>query len=334
MKARSLALAISLFLPFLLITPTHAKANPLICVAYDEGGRGDQSFNDAAAVGLEKAQKAGAFTLESAVTDGSAADRERRVRAFATKRCDLIIAIGAGYAPTIRALASEYPTQQFAILNDSSIEGANVTSIIFAESQGAYLAGFSAALISKSKRVAMVASSNQSSLYIDGFQAGVQAAKKSVTPMVRYTSGAGSAETRELIAAGADVIFVTLPNSSSAVFRAVVSANTQKGRKSTGAIGMIGLVPDQFLAITPANQRFLYATVVKRVDVAIADLISKTILDRQYLDILDFQKGIYGIRYGINNDGITFTTFLPALTAQTPAINRAALQGAKILPTN
>ncbi len=318
----------------LVTSPSYAKANPLICIAYDQGGRGDQSFNDAAAVGLDKAQRAGVFTLETAVTDGTATDRERRVRAFVTKRCDLIIAIGSGYAPTVRLLASEFPSQQFAILNDSSIEGANVTSIVFAESQGAYLAGFSAALISKSKRVAMIATANQSSLYLDGFQAGVQAAKKAVTPMVRYANGNGVAETRELITAGADVIFVTLPGSSAALFRTIVAANTQRGRKNVGPVGMIGLVPDQFLAIAPANQRFLYANVLKRVDVAIEDLISKTILDRQYLDVLDPQRGVYGIRYGIANDGISFTTFLPALTALTPAINRAAVQGAKILSTS
>ena len=326
-------LAVSTFLLSLTTLPAAvASDKPLICLAYDEGGRGDQSFNDAAALGLQKAQKKSAFTLETVVTDGSTQDREKRLRSFAAKKCEIIIAIGAGYASTVDFLASEFPNEQFAILNDASIENASVASLVFSEPQGAFLAGLSAALVSKSGKVAMIAAPNQSVSYEAGFKAGVLASKKRVSSLVRYVEGPGQAETRALIAAGVDVIYLALPGSNSAVLKAIVSVNQLKIRKGENIVGLIGVAPDQFLSVTPANQKFIYATVVKRVDIVIDDIIAKILSGDFYSDILDSDKGIYGFEYGISGNAISLTTYLPALTALTPTINRLAPQGAKIKP--
>lgn len=315
----------------LISTPAALAADkPLICLAYDEGGRGDQSFNDAAALGLQKAQRSASFIVETVVTDGSSQDREKRIRSLAVKKCAIIIAIGSGYAPTFDRLSSEYPDSQFAILNDASIESADVASIIFSEVQSAYLAGLSAALVSKSGKVAMIAAPRQSASYEAGFKAGVQASKKKVSSSVKYVEGTGQSETRALIAAGADVIFLALPGSNSSVFRTIVSSNQSKLRKGENIIGLISVAPDQFLSVTPANQKFIYATVVKRVDIAVEDLIEKTLSGNFYTDILDGEKGIYGFEYGIAGGAISLTTYLPALTALAPVINRLALQGAKL----
>jgi basic membrane protein A and related proteins len=322
----------SLALPLISIPSAVATDKSLVCLAYDEGGRGDQSFNDAAALGLQRAEKKAPFTLETVVTDGSGQDREKRLRSLGLKKCKIIIAIGSGYAPTIRLLSSEFPNSQFAILNDASIESADVASIIFSESQSAFLAGLSAALVSKSGKVAMLAIPNQSSSYKVGFKAGVLAAKKKVSPLVRYVEGTGQAETRALITAGADVIFLALPGSNSAVLKAIVSSNQQRTRKGENIVGLIGVAPDQFLSVTPANQKFIYATVVKRVDIVIEDLIEKTLNNDFYTDVLDAEKGIYGFQYGISGSAISLTTYLPALTALSPVINRLALQGSKIKP--
>jgi basic membrane protein A len=309
-----------------------ASDKPLICLAYDEGGRGDQSFNDAAALGLQKAQKKEAFTLETVVTDGSSQDREKRLRSLAAKKCEIIIAIGAGYASTVDLLASEFPNEQFAILNDASIENAGVASLVFSEPQGAFLAGLSAALVSKTGKVAMIAAPNQSVSYEVGFKAGVLASKKRVSSLVRYVEGPGQAETRALMAAGVDVIYLALPGSNSAVLKAIVSGNQLKIRKGENIVGLIGVAPDQFLSVTPANQKFIYATVVKRVDIVIEDIIAKILSGNFYSDVLDADKGIYGFEYGISGNAISLTTYLPALTALTPTINRLAPQGVKLKP--
>lgn len=329
MKIRALFAGIAV-ISAIFVAPAQA-ANLTIGIAYDIGGRGDRSFNDAAALGLEKAQKQLSFTVEPVVTDGSTADRERRVRALITKSCNPIIVVGAGYAPTIQALAVEFPNTQFAILNDASIDALNVTSLIFADTQGAFLAGYSAAMVSKSGKVAMLASASQADLYHDGFLAGVLASKKTVSSSVRYVNGSTVTAAKLAMDAGADVIFVARPGSNSEVFAAIVARNTSKTKiKGARNVGMISIEPDQYVTVTSATKKYLYATVVKHVDKAMYDVIAKAVSGKQYLDVLDANAGIYGHRYTVLGGGISFTTYLPALTALTSEINKAAAQAAKI----
>ena len=329
MKLRALVATFAI-ISAIFVAPAQAS-NLTIGIAYDIGGRGDRSFNDAAALGLEKAQKQFNFTVEPVVTDGTTADRDRRVRALIAKNCDPIIVVGSGYAPTIQALAVEFPNTQFAILNNATIDALNVTSLIFADVQGAYLAGFSAALASKSGKVAMVAATNQADLYQNGFLAGVTAAKKSVSASIRYVNGSTVAAAKQAIDGGADVLFIARPGSNSEVFAEIVARNTAKKKsKNFKSVGMISIEPDQYVTVTSATKKYLYATVVKHVDKAMYDVIAKAVSGKQYLDVLDGAAGIYGHRYTVVGGGISFTTYLPALTSATAAINQAAAQAAKI----
>jgi basic membrane protein A len=329
MKLRALVASLAV-ISTVFVAPAQAS-NLTIGIAYDIGGRGDRSFNDAAALGLEKAQKQFNFTVEPVVTDGTTADRDRRVRALIAKNCDPIIVVGSGYAPTIQALAVEFPNTQFAILNDATIDALNVTSLIFADVQGAYLAGFSAAFASKSGKVAMVAATNQADLYQNGFLAGVLAAKKSVTSSIRYVNGSTVAAAKQAMDGGADVLFIARPGSNSEVFAEIVARNTAKKKsKNFKSVGMISIEPDQYVTVTSATKKFLYATVVKHVDKAMYDVIAKAVSGKQYLDVLDGAAGIYGHRYTVVGGGISFTTYLPALTSATAAINQAAAQAVKI----
>ena len=330
MKIRALLIAASLAVTTLVAAPATA-ANLTIGIAYDIGGRGDRSFNDAAALGLEKAQKEFTFTVEPVITDGTSTDRDRRVRALIAKNCNPIIVVGSGYAPTIQALAVEFPNTQFAILNDASIDALNVTSLIFADTQGAYLAGFSAAVASKSGKVAMIANANQADIYQNGFLAGVLASKRTVSSMIKYVNGSSTSATKQAMDAGADVIFIARPGSNSEVFSSIVARNVAKSKvKSYRAVGMITIEPDQYLTVTSATRKFLYATVVKHVDKAMYDVIAKAVSGKQYLDVLDGNAGIYGHRYTVVGGGITFTTYLPAVTAASAAINKAAATASKI----
>ena len=326
MKTRLLLIAAILATALM---PVSASAEPALTVgvAYDIGGRGDRSFNDASHAGLEKAQKQFDFELVPVVTDGSSADREKRIRSLIAKNCDPIIAIGSGYAPTLQALAVEYPSTHFAIINDASVAALNVTSVIFADNQGAFLAGFSAAQLSKSGKVAMIANPDQADIYKDGFAAGVAAAKRKVIPIVKYVSGSYSLATTQVLDAGADIVFVTTQGSDSEILKVIAS----RGAKKKGApIGMINVEPDQFITITNSTKRFLLATVIKRVDKAMYDIVALSLAKRQYLDILDENAGIYGRRYGITGGGIELTVRSNSLLRLSSAINAAAATAEKI----
>jgi basic membrane protein A len=327
MKIRSILLAVVLGAS-LVSAPAYAATQLNVGVAFDIGGRGDKSFNDAAAAGLEKAQKQFDFNVEAVVTDGTSTDREKRIRSLITKKCNPIVAIGAGYAATLQALAVEFPNTQFAIINDASVAALNVTSVVFADTQGAYLAGFSAAQVSKSGKVAMIANPDQADLYKDGFSAGVFASKKKVIPIVKYVSGSYSLATSQVLDAGADVVFAATQGSNSEIFRVIVARNAKKKGSN---IGLINIEPDQYITVTSATKKFLFASVVKRVDKAIYDVIALSSAKRAYLDILDGDAGIYGRRYGITGGGIEFTIRSKELAVLSDSINVAAATAEKIL---
>ena len=323
-----LRMALACALIFGVLTPAPSSADTAtIGVAYDLGGRGDKSFNDATAAGLEKAKKSLDFGIEAVVTDGTSEDRDKRIRSLITKKCALIIAVGEGYGPTLQALAFEFPNTQFAIINDASVAAVNVSSIIFAETQGAYLAGFSAAQISQTGKVAMIANTNQADLFKNGFAAGVLASKKRVIPIVKYVSGSYSLAASQVISVGADVIYLSTQGSDAEVFKVIVSNNVKKSAKK---VALINVEPDQYLAVTSQTKKYLAATVVKRVDKAIIDIISKSLSGDQFLDYLDLDAGLFGTRYGIDGGGIEFTIRSKELLAKSDAINIAAATAEKI----
>jgi len=310
---------------FSLIAVPEAVASSKICIAYDTGGLGDRSYNDATLAGVKKAQSQYSFTFESVVTDGTSADRTKRIRSLTSKSCSTIIAVGSQYAKIIEPLANDLPNAHFAIIGDASIPALNVTSIIFSENEAAFLAGYSAALASKSGRVAMVTTPSNADGYENGFLLGVAAAKKSVRSFVRYTATQSAVSAKALISLGIDVIYDATTGSADGLFEAIVKANTAKNRKKNAPeINLIITEPDLYLNVTPATSKYLIASVVKRVDIAVSAIIGKAIADSQLSDIIDAEAGIYGQRYGIINKGIEIVIKSKTLAAQTAAINAAA----------
>ena len=328
MKKTFNVLFASALMTSVLIAPIAHASSPVICLAYDTGGPGDSSFNDAAQAGLKVAAKNLQFTLETTVTSGDAKDRTDRLTALVKKNCTIVIAVGTGYAATLKQLSQEFPETQFAILNDATVDALNVTSIVFADVQGAYLAGYAAALASKSGKVAMVGYASQRELFEKGFTPGAKAAKKSITTSVRYISSSASKETSSLVRSGHDVIYLTTTGSATEVFSAIVSSNN--ARKNKPAAGIITVEPDQFLSVTTSTKKLVLATVIKRVDLALIDLLTKTLEGSSLYDEVDPVLGVYGHRYGISDKSIEITLRSPALISKTSAVNTASIAASKL----
>lgn len=323
MKLR-VALAVSAIALSAIAAP-HASAATNICIAYDTGGPGDRSYNDATLAGIKKAQNQYTFTFESVVTDGTNADRSKRLRTLTSKGCATIIAVGGQYAKVIEPLAVEFPNTQFAIIGDASIAALNVTSIIFSQNEAAFLAGYSAALSTKSGRVAMVTTPSSADAYENGFLPGVLAAKKNVRSFVKYTATESALSAKALITLGIDVIYDATTGSADGLFEAIVKANTSKSRKkSAPEVSLIITEPDLYLNVLPTTSKYLIASVVKRVDIAVSAIIGKAVNNSQLSDVIDAKAGIYGHRYGIADKGIEIVIKSKALAAQSAAINAAA----------
>src|SRR4051794_41868978 len=113
-------------------------------MAYDVGGRGDQSFNDSAAAGLDKAKTDFGITAdESEATDGEAESaREERLVTFAEAGYDPIIAVGFAYAEAGGKGGGQDPHTPLAIIDDSTLaDKPEVARPGVAAGEGAVLGG-------------------------------------------------------------------------------------------------------------------------------------------------------------------------------------------------
>jgi basic membrane protein A len=325
MKIRSGLSIATLVLASVFASSAPATAATNLCIAYDTGGLGDRSFNDATLAGIKKAQSQFTFTFEGVVTDGTPADRTKRLRGLIAKNCATIIAVGGSYAKAVAPLAVEFPNTHFAIIGDASIAALNVTSIVFAEVEGAFLAGYSAAISTKSGKVAMITTPSSADIYENGFLAGVVASKKNVKSFVKFTATDLDFAAKALISLGIDVIYTSNTGSADGIFDAIVKTNSSKTRKKGATeVNLILTEPDLYLTVTPATSKYLLASIVKRVDLAVADVIGRTVNQSQLSDVLDAKAGIYGHRYTLADKGIEIVIKSKTLAAQSAAINAAA----------
>lgn len=253
------------------------KSNLKIGMAYDIGGRGDQSFNDAAAAGLDKAKADfGISATESEATAGEPdSAKEERLRTLATSGFNPVIAIGFAYSAAVGKIAKEFPNTHFAIVDDP-VAGANITNLLFAEEQGSFLVGAAAALKSKTHHIGFVGGVDVP--LIHKFQAGYQAGAKQVDPSIKidvkyltqppdFTGfndpAKGQTAAAGMYDAGADIVYAAAGGSGGGVFKAA---------KAAGKLA-IGVDSDQYKTADPAVKDVIMTSMLKKVDVAVYDFI-------------------------------------------------------------
>lgn len=315
-----------------LLAPTAIAANPStpvkVCVAYDVGGVDDQSFNAAVAAGVKDVIKKYSIKVETTLTTGTESNRTERLNQLLSKGCSPIIAVGAGYATTLSKVAAENPLTAFAIVDNASVPYLNVSSIVFADNQIAYVAGSAAALITTKHKVGLITSSSDAPAFESAFTAGAKATDKGVVAITRKGSQLGKSA-QELIDAGADVLFSTLEGSEAEIFGAVLKAN-----KAGKSVSLITMEPDQFLTVRATNKKYIAASIVKRVDKAVLNLVSTFMSNESFNDVLDAKSGIYGYRFGIADKAIEISLFDPKLVALTKKVDLAAQVAANLPSLN
>ncbi|TWP48373.1 BMP family ABC transporter substrate-binding protein [Lentzea tibetensis] len=247
-------------------------------LAYDIGGRGDASFNDSAAAGLDKAvsdlgvKKENVKELTAAPNEAEDA-KQTRLRQLATDGYSPIIAVGFAYAESLKVVAPQFPNVKFGLI-DAGVEGApNVTALTFAEHEGSFLAGVIAAYQSKSCHVGFVGGVEIPLIqkfeagYFQGAKAAapkIEIEKKYLTPAGDFTGFQDPAKGQEAakgqIDKKADVIYHAAGASGKGVF----SAAKEAGVKA------IGVDSDQYNQATVANEKdVIVSSMLKRVDVAV-----------------------------------------------------------------
>jgi basic membrane protein A len=252
-----------------------------IGLAYDIGGRGDKSFNDAAAAGLDAAKakyNLGASDVkELEAAQGEAeADKEARLTQLAENGFTSIIAVGFAYSDAVKAVVPKYPNIKFAIIDDNAVQAPNLADLTFAENEGSYLVGVIAALKSKKHHVGFIGGVNVALIqkFQAGFDAGARAADSTVKIENKYLTQPpdfggfndptkGETAANGIYDAGADVIFAAAGGSGSGVFKAA---------KAKGAFA-IGTDSDQYLSAAPDVKDVVISSMLKKVDVAVGTFI-------------------------------------------------------------
>ncbi|MDX3617693.1 BMP family lipoprotein [Streptomyces europaeiscabiei] len=167
-----------------------AKGDMGLAIAYDVGGKGDQSFNDAAYAGLEKAEKEFGYKTEDIEpTEGETdADKEQRLASLAKQGYNPVVGVGYAYATAVKAAAEQYPDTTFGIVDDSTVQLKNVADLVFSEEQASYLAGVTAAKSTETNVVGFVGGVDIPLIhkFQAGFEQGVKDTNPKATVLTQY----------------------------------------------------------------------------------------------------------------------------------------------------
>lgn len=272
---------------------TGDKAAVKIGLAYDLGGRGDQSFNDSAARGLDKAvgeglTKVGELTAANGEPDSAKVDR---LNQLVKDGANTIVAVGFAYAGPLGEVAAKNPDVHFGIVDDASLcdpsrDGgalANVDCMTFAEEQGSFLVGVAAALKSKTGKVGFIGGVDVPLIqkFQAGFDAGVKAVKADAQISDKYITeppdfggfndpASGEKIAKGMYDSGIDIVYAAAGGSGAGVFKAAKAA----GADHWG----IGVDSDQYNAPSLSDVKDVILTsMVKNVDVAVYDFFTSAV---------------------------------------------------------
>jgi len=277
------------------------KSDVKVGLAYDVGGRGDRSFNDAAAAGLDKAVKELGITKEELSPNASGSDRGDNLRSLAEDGFNPVIAVGFAYAESLEPVAKDFPNTTFFIVDDSSVKAPNVKALLFAEEQGSFLVGAAAALKSTSGSIGYIGGVETPLLkkFEAGFTAGAKQVKPDIKVQAKYLSqppdfsGFGSPDKGKETAngmydSGADVVYAAAGGSGTGVFQAALA------KKKLA----IGVDSDQYESVGDKTlQPVILTSMLKRVDVAVFETLEKFTKKNEIPAQTVFDLSIDGVGY-------------------------------------
>jgi basic membrane protein A len=254
----------------------HASDKPLkIGMVTDVGGVNDQSFNQSAWEGLQKAKKE--LGIKASYQESKQdADYQANLETLYDAGNGLIWGIGFKMADAILTAAKQNPKQKYAIVDYTyeSKTPPNVLGVMFKAEEGAFLAGYISAKMSKTNTIGFIGGMSVPIIHAFqyGFKAGAKQANKNIVILEQYSesftdAAKGKAIANQMISKNADVIF----HAAGAVGDGVIEAAKEKNKMA------VGVDRDQnYLA--PKN---VITSSMKRVDNAIFQVVA------------DLKKGIF-----------------------------------------
>ena len=299
---RSVSIALASVLLFSLSPVAKADTTVKIGVIYDAGGRGDKSFNDAAAQGVDlvrKEFKLGQFSLREVVSLSDTFDKENRIEFLIKAGYNMIICVGPNFATAVKYMAVKYPESQLSIIGDKTVDSINVASIAFNNNEESFLAGAYAAGLSKSGKVGFITASSNSykDVDINNFRSGARFISPKTKVFAASPEINSNADAQQFISSGVDVIYSTW-NANGQVLTQIAEAN-----KSKKNIKYIGISPAQyFLNKDPA----IAAIINERFDLAIREIVAPTLVGKTLTDVINERVGVYGELLGLQKTQLPY----------------------------
>jgi basic membrane protein A and related proteins len=320
------------------------NADMNVGVAYDVGGLGDKSFNDAANRGLQQAIADGLVCEDNAIVNeanSTGSDRDQNVQALADAGMNLVVGVGFAFSEGINTIAPDYPDVNFMIVDGFATCGTacgfpndadaipNVADYTFKEQEGSFLVGAAAVLKCECKTIGFLG--GQTGPLIEKFQAGYEAGAHQIDPevevLVEYigddttafvNAPAGEELSTKMYDEGAEIIYHAAGASGAGLFNAAVEAQKLA----------IGVDSDQYLTASPEQQPLILTSMLKRVDVAVYNAIRSV---GESGDLGGSQV------FGMAEDGVDYATSNPTeltadITEQLDEFKQQIIDGTIVVP--
>jgi basic membrane protein A len=258
------------------------------CMVTDTGGINDRSFNAAAWAGMQAAKDKNSAIKVDYVQSTAEADYQPNLNLYVQQKCDLIVSVGGLMGDATKAVAQANSSAKFAIV-DANVALPNVYSMQFDTAQAAFLAGYLAAGMSKTGKVATYGGLKipPVTIFMDGFADGVayynQAKGKTVQVLGwnktsqngSFVPGqnpftdqnAGKQISDAFVAQGADVILPVAGGTGLGTASAALASN--------GKYGVIWVDQDGCVSAAQYCAVFM-STVVKNMSDAVRDTVLGT----------------------------------------------------------
>jgi len=270
-------------------TGGEASATTNVGIVYATGGLGDGSFNDQAEQGLQQAESE--FDLQTnSLQPQEPSEFGALQQQFASStdpEYDLVSCIGFLQADALGETATQYPDQQFQIVdeiptNDDGEQYDNVASYTFKEHEGSYLAGTMAGLLTLDSISAGSGSTQSDSTNLGfvggvessliqkfeaGFIAGANAVSTDIDVQTNYVGDfndptGGREAASSMYSSGSDIVFHAAGNTGTGVFQAAQNA------------GKFAIGVDRDQSVTKSSYAdVILASMVKRVDTAVYNAV-------------------------------------------------------------
>ena len=253
-------------------------------LVFDIGGRGDGTFNDAAARGLDRAEDELGARVSTVSPNEDGTNRVELLELQASRN-DIVIGVGFLFGDSIAEVAGTTPDTNFAIVDSpSSADNPNLLGLLFAADEGSCMVGVAAALKTETQKVGFIGGVDVPLIqeFQRGYEVCVNDVDSDIEVMTEYISpagdfsGFGDPAKAKIIAAkmyeeGADIVYHAAGGSGGGLFEAAIEHSRASGNSKVWAIGVDS---DQYNTVNDEDLReFILTSMLKRVDVAVFNTI-------------------------------------------------------------